>query len=81
MAAKQKSMNFGFCVVFLFSFLNFEFIFLIYRSNCIEDSKTLLIASKALQPVNQQRSLKLIQRAILLYPQNMNAWNALLQVH
>ncbi|TMW44853.1 hypothetical protein DOY81_010072, partial [Sarcophaga bullata] len=50
-------------------------------SNCIEDSKTLLIASKALQPVNQQRSLKLIQRAILLYPQNINAWNALLQVH
>lgn len=52
-----------------------------HRSNCIEDSETLLIASKALQPVDRQRSLKLIQRAILLHPSNKNAWNALLKVH
>ncbi|XP_065368368.1 tetratricopeptide repeat protein 37 [Calliphora vicina] len=51
------------------------------KSNCIEDSETLLIASKALQPVDTQRSLKLIQRAILLHPSNKNAWNALLKVH
>ncbi|KNC22993.1 hypothetical protein FF38_07937 [Lucilia cuprina] len=51
------------------------------KSNCVEDSETLLIASKSLQPVDKQRSLKLIQRAILLHPSNMNAWNALLSVH
>lgn len=57
------------------------FIIFFHRSDCIEDSETLLIASKALQPVDKHRSLKLIQRAILLHPSNMNAWNALLIVN
>ncbi|XP_013109877.2 tetratricopeptide repeat protein 37 [Stomoxys calcitrans] len=51
------------------------------KSNAMEDSQTLLVASKALEPVDKNRSLKLIQRAILLHPRNVNAWNALLAVH
>uniref|UniRef100_A0A1B0BDM6 Tetratricopeptide repeat protein 37 n=1 Tax=Glossina palpalis gambiensis TaxID=67801 RepID=A0A1B0BDM6_9MUSC len=51
------------------------------KNDCIEDSQTLLIASRALQPVDKQNSLKLIQRAVHLYPNNPNAWNSLLQVH
>uniref|UniRef100_A0A1A9UF77 Tetratricopeptide repeat protein 37 n=1 Tax=Glossina austeni TaxID=7395 RepID=A0A1A9UF77_GLOAU len=51
------------------------------KNDCIEDSQTLLIASRALQPVDKQNSLKLIQRAVHLYPNNPNAWSSLLQVH
>lgn len=57
------------------------YLYLPSRSNSIEDSQTLMVASKALQPVDAKRSLKLIQRAILLHPKNVNAWNALLEVH
>uniref|UniRef100_W8BBM6 Tetratricopeptide repeat protein 37 n=1 Tax=Ceratitis capitata TaxID=7213 RepID=W8BBM6_CERCA len=51
------------------------------KSDCIEDSKSLLIASRALRPINKIRSLKLIQHAIRLHPQNENAWRALQEVH
>ncbi|XP_061389029.1 tetratricopeptide repeat protein 37 [Musca vetustissima] len=51
------------------------------KSDSLEDSQTLLVASQALEPVNRNRSLKLIQKAILLHPKNVNAWNALLAVH
>ncbi|XP_075166256.1 tetratricopeptide repeat protein 37 isoform X2 [Haematobia irritans] len=51
------------------------------KSNAMDDSQTLLVASKALEPIDKTRSLKLIQKAILLHPRNVNAWNALLAVH
>ncbi|XP_073812213.1 tetratricopeptide repeat protein 37 [Musca autumnalis] len=51
------------------------------KSNSQEDSQTLLVASQALEPVDKKRSIKLIQKAILLHPKNVNAWNALLAVH
>ncbi|XP_053963021.1 tetratricopeptide repeat protein 37 [Anastrepha ludens] len=51
------------------------------KSDCIEDSKSLLIASRALKPVDKLRSLKLIQHAIRLHPQNQNAWLALQEVY
>uniref|UniRef100_A0A1A9WAC9 Tetratricopeptide repeat protein 37 n=1 Tax=Glossina brevipalpis TaxID=37001 RepID=A0A1A9WAC9_9MUSC len=51
------------------------------KNDCIEDSQTLLIASRASQRVDKQKSLKLIQRAIHLFPNNPNAWNSLLEVH
>ncbi|XP_014100452.2 tetratricopeptide repeat protein 37 [Bactrocera oleae] len=50
------------------------------RSDCVEDSKLLLIASRALSAVNKSRSLKLIQHAIRLHPQNQSAWLALQEV-
>ncbi|XP_011178747.2 tetratricopeptide repeat protein 37 [Zeugodacus cucurbitae] len=50
------------------------------KSDCIEDSKLLLIASRALSAVNKSRSLKLIQHAIRLHPQNQHAWLALQKV-
>ncbi|XP_055859258.1 tetratricopeptide repeat protein 37 [Episyrphus balteatus] len=47
------------------------------KSSCIEDANSLMTASKALKAVDKKHSIKLIQRAIHLYPQNKDAWNAL----
>ncbi|XP_067630792.1 tetratricopeptide repeat protein 37 isoform X2 [Eurosta solidaginis] len=50
------------------------------RSDCIEDSKSLLIASRTLKPVDKFRSRKLIQCAIRLHPENQDAWTALQEI-
>lgn len=47
------------------------------KSSCMEDSESLIRAGKALKAIDEKRSMKLIQRAIHLCPQNKNAWSAL----
>ncbi|XP_055919352.1 tetratricopeptide repeat protein 37 [Eupeodes corollae] len=47
------------------------------KSSCLEDAHSLMTASRALKAVDKNKSMKLIQRAIHLCPQNKDAWNAL----